>query len=302
MTQPARGTPRGKKGKPLRDYLRAVKPTDAELRLILKNASEEAERLILRGLADTGGQGNIRTAQLRVILQQLRSQQDRMWANLEEVIRDGMSEVATTAYVEAEDLLVRYLSSVGQGEAVRAALVVQARQGLRNILAKAANDIPLSSQVYKTKALATGIVTKAIQNGLLLQKSAKAIARDVRSMINPSTPGGVSYAAFRLARTELNNAFKTSQEQRYDGEPWVKGMRWNLSGSHPVRDICNEHAEEDRHGLGPGLYPVGQRPHSHPNCLCYLTPDQIEEDEFINNLLSGEYNEFLDAKFGPTIA
>jgi len=299
MAQPNRNPPRGNKGKPLRDYLRAARPTEREIALILRQASEEAERIILQAMATPTGSTSAQVAQLRIILDQMQRAQGRMWQTIGESVREGISDVMTTAYLEAEDVLFRYLSRHRYDTAtMRATLVAQARRGMEAVFAKAANDIPLADQVYRTGVLATGQVSRVIQSGMLLQKSAKQLARDVKKFINPSTPGGVSYAAFRLARTELNNAFKTAQEERYVDEPWTKGMRWNLSGSHPVPDICNLLAEEDRHELGAGIYPVGQRPNSHPNCLCFLTAEQIGEDEFIEGLLNGDYDDNLGSNFG----
>jgi hypothetical protein len=150
--------------------------------------------------------------------------------------------------------------------------------------------------VYKTQALSTGLVHRKVQQGMILGKGAKEIAKDVSSLIKPDVAGGVSYAANRLARTELNNAFKTAQEQRYIDEPWTLGMRWNLSGSHPTPDECNDYAVADEHGLGKGIWPVGHRPRSHPNCLCYLTVEQMDDDEWIDRFVDGEFNDYLDEK------
>jgi hypothetical protein len=164
------------------------------------------------------------------------------------------------------------------------------------MLAKAKNGIPLSRAVYKTQALASGMVDRKVKQGLLLGMNARTIAKSVKDLIRPDVKGGVSYAAHRLARTEINHAYQTSQAERYADEPWVTGMRWNLSGSHPAPDICNVLADRDDYDLGAGVYPVGKRPDSHPNCLCYQTPEQIDEDAFVDAFIAGDYNTYLDEK------
>lgn len=285
--------------KPLRDYLTAVQPTERDLRAVLRNASDEAERMIPKLIEQNTQGSKVRAAQLRLVLREIKLMQSSMWGDVGLLVREGVRRVYTTAYTEAEDVLFQYLQHHNQSPTLfRAALAAEARRGVEAVLAKAQNNIPLSTQVYRTQALTQGTVDRIVQTGMLLQKSAKQIAKDVAHLINPNVPGGISYAAMRLARTELNNAFKTAQEHRYKDEPWTKGMRWNLSGSHPERDECNDYAEADDHDLGVGVYPVGKRPHSHPNCLCYLTPVQIEEDEFIEEFLSGDYDNYLDDKVG----
>ena len=277
--------------------MKAARPTNYEIRQLLLRAAKEAEDAIL-AIGDRSG-GRIRAAQLTVILRELRTLQEQMWGQAHGVIRTGIGRVSQAAFVEAEDLLIAYMKEQGQDPIfIRQVLAEQARQGLEAVFAQAANGIPLSSQVYYTQAIAQGYVESTVRAGMLLQKSAKEIAKDVKGLIRPDTPGGVSYAAFRLARTELNNAFKTAQEQRYKDEPWVRGMQWILSGSHPVKDECDRYAEADDHDLGPGIYPVGKRPHSHPNCLCYLVADQISEDDFIEGFLSGDYDEYLGREYG----
>jgi hypothetical protein len=51
------------------------------------------------------------------------------------------------------------------------------------------------------------------------------------------------------------------------------GMKWNLSKSHKVTDICDTLASQDLYGLGPGVYPKDKllpKP-AHPHCICFET-------------------------------
>lgn len=279
---------------PLLALLKDIGMTEKHLRATLKDGAEEAARIVPKLIEKNTTGGKLKAAQAAIVQREIKALLSAMWGDLGRHIADGVKETVLTAS-QGEDILYKYMSQ--QGKAImKAAFKEQARAGIEAVLAKAANDIPLASSVYRTQALSSGLVHRKVNNGLLLGHSAQRIADSVRDLIKPDVAGGVSYAAFRLARTELNNAYKTSQETRYKDEPWTKGMEWHLSRSHPEPDECDRYADANEHGLGAGVYPFGARPHSHPNCLCYLTPTQVDEDEFIESFLDGEYNTYIDEK------
>lgn len=104
--------------------------------------------------------------------------------------------------------------------------------------------------------------------------------------IRPSVTGkgSIKYNALRLARTETNNAYKVSHALGAKNSTIVKGVKWNLSGSHPKEDICDEWATQDLYGLGPGVYPIDKVPPGHVQCLCYLTDELYQGQELIDRL------------------
>lgn len=83
--------------------------------------------------------------------------------------------------------------------------------------------------------------------------------------------------ALRTARTSINQSFHLSTIESSKSNPAVGGVKWNLSSSHPMEDICDDIANDNADGLGPGIYYPDNVPLSHPNCLCYLTP-VLKED------------------------
>lgn len=287
--------PLPKPNQPLLDVLAVSGVTIAELNQMLTDGAQEAERLIPKLLEKHTTGGTVKAAQLALVLRELKVAQSALWGDLGATTRSGVEAGYLKAAEAAQDVLLSVFQKSGiDTTPFRAWWAAQAQQGIPAVLAKAKNGIPLSRAVYKTQALATGLVDRTVSRGLLLGHNAKTIAKSVKDLILPGVAGGVSYAAHRLARTEINHAYQTSQAERYAGEPWTTGMRWNLSKSHPKPDICNVLASRDAYSLGPGVYPVGQRPDSHPNCLCYQTPEQIGEDDFIENFLKGDYNAYLD--------
>ena len=153
---------------------------------------------------------------------------------------------------------------------------------------------PLSARVYKTEALANGLVSKTINNALARGDSARNLAKDVRALIDPTVPGGVSYAAMRLGRTELNNAFHAQSIFDTQETPWVQSMRWNLSKRHEKDpgDECETYAATGSFSKEN----VPEKPH--PNCRCFVTPELPDYDDFENALIQGHYDSYLDSVMG----
>lgn len=87
------------------------------------------------------------------------------------------------------------------------------------------------------------------------------------------------YHAIVIARTETSSAFLEAHKQRAMKAPWVKGIKWNLSASHPRVDICDTLATQDLFGLGPGVYKPEALPGlPHPQCKCFWT-DVIDSEK-----------------------
>ncbi len=89
--------------------------------------------------------------------------------------------------------------------------------------------------------------------------------------------------AHRLARTEVNMAYRRAENARYQSLPFVVGFEVRLSNAHPVFDIC-----DDLKGKYPKDFIFSGW---HPQCLCYTTAilnTEAEYDAFENALLNGE--------------
>lgn len=80
------------------------------------------------------------------------------------------------------------------------------------------------------------------------------------------------YRSIRLARSGINMAYRTAENERWKQMDFVVGYEIKLSGKHPAHDICDILA---------GKYPknfvwTGW----HPNDLCYKIPILKTEEEF----------------------
>ncbi len=82
--------------------------------------------------------------------------------------------------------------------------------------------------------------------------------------------------ALRLARNEINIAYRTADIERRKNLPFVTGIKINLSPAHPAYDICDElQGEYPKEFVFTGW---------HVNCLCFTTSKLLSRKEFIDHL------------------
>ncbi len=261
---------------PLKQYIKQQSVVDRDLRRLLMSAANDARSRIATA-------SNLRAAQLDLVQRQL-----RLWAQIGTVIEDGIRTtpqmVANVNTVFTDDLL-RSLGVKSSAE-FRRRMMVEANRTVQTYLARANLGMTLSERVYRNGQVASGRIDRIVGNGVLRGASAREIARDVHGLINPNTPGGASYAAQRLARTELNNAFHRVSQDTYAANPFVDMVSWELSSSHPRADECDDLVGKYRSDDTP------EKPH--PQCLCYITPEVIARAELVRRFKRGEYNDWAD--------
>jgi hypothetical protein len=238
-----------------------------------------------------------------MVLAEIAKIQKAMWRGqvLPEVV-EGLDD-AVDAAEDAIETMTR-VAYVALPEAAAEALIRGLRASVASGLAsdRARKRRELSTNVYRLEALHTGKVEDIIRQGLISNLSAKELAQDAYKDVSSSTPGGASYAAMRLARTEINNAFHERQLQGAE-RPGVTGVKWNLSGSHKVPDECNTYADTDKFKKGIGVFPVGQVPDKpHPQCFCYLTYIMMAPGEMAKAFQRGDFDSEIDRRTKETLA
>lgn len=87
-----------------------------------------------------------------------------------------------------------------------------------------------------------------------------------------ATCANCQYASIRLARTEINMAYRKAEQTRWQQFDFILGYEIKLSKRHPAPDICNDLV---------GIYPkdfvfLGW----HPNCMCYVVPIVMSDEEY----------------------
>jgi hypothetical protein len=238
----------------------------------------------------------IRSAQLMASMSVIAEALSSFWNRAEDIIRSGQTDAAQEALMKSfawDAPLLKLGVSQDQRTEYRTWLTAPARINVEAMLARVyVTRLPLSQQVYKTSALTNGWVERRINSAIARGEPVEQLTREVRDFINPHTAGGATYAAKRLARTEINAAYHATVIGHNADKPWNTGMRWRLSGSHPKLDECDGYA---RHGVFPR---DNVPPKPHPQCLCYVTPETVSADEFLRALNSGEYSDWIRANYG----
>lgn len=280
--------------RPLLSYLRVQEKHDREVLFILRRSSARIDVELRRLVSKQGVGAEIRRAQLRASQRAIKLELAALWQKIGSQVEADRAEAAAAAIHVNGDydrVLWRATRSRIDVDTLTRSLEASARRGVATVEARALglSRIPLSRRVYKTQQLTAGQVDRVIDSALARGASARELATDVRRFIDPRTRGGVRYAAQRLGRTELNNAFHATQVLDAQNKPWITGMRWNLSGSHPVPDECDEYASEDDGVFTPANVPM--KPH--PQCLCYVTPESVSPEEFRRQFESGAYDDFI---------
>jgi hypothetical protein len=264
-----------------------VQATDAQIKRILDELARNASRLLAR--SGRGFSADVRHAQISNAMAAVLQLESDMFGKLTPVVESGKQEATNIALNAMSDLEERLGEN---GKFFKYPFLQASRNNIENLRSRLLLDINLSGQVYQTKALAAGWVQREVNRGILLGRSPAEIANAVKEMIRPDVPGGVSFAAKRLGRTELNNSFHETTKRAMQGRPWIESVDWNLSGSHPRLDICNI-----LHDKGP-YDKENVPPKPHPQCLCFITAATPSQEEFINDLMNGKYDDWIDENNG----
>lgn len=284
----------------LRNYLRVQERADREIYFLLRRTAGSIDETI-QAIVGTGIGSAVRADQMEMVRRVAEEQMALMMREAGFTIEASKHEAAAAAVNSslAYDKVLADAANIPADvfEMYRRSALETARFGLEAARERllGASYIPLSEQVYRTTALASGTIDRLIDTSLAKGLNARELASAVRGHIRPDVPGGVSHAAIRLARTEINNAFHATQIQKARTSPWVLGVEWNLSGSHyDTGCVCPTFAS-DKHtdDLPAGVFPKNEVPRKpHPNCLCYTTSYIPDPDEMID-IVAREMREFM---------
>jgi hypothetical protein len=280
--------------------LQVVKRSEADVQKILSQARKDITRqLHALQLKDTIS-AQVRRRQIMLVKRAVAKEQASIWRNLGDLIRARRMDAAIRVIelgMEFDRDLFRDLGGVHVTNAelatVRDAEEAAARSGLDRMLVRVNGQsyVSLSQRVYTSSVNIGKVLDNRVNSALARSLSAKEFARELAPYINPDTPGGIRYASMRLARTEINNAAHAVAVVNAQGKPWIEGMQWELSGSHPKPDECDDLAEGGESGNG--IYAVTRVPAKpHPQCFCSIVPVSVSDEQFLTNLLGGNYDDY----------
>lgn len=287
-------------------YIRVQQTYDVDLAKILQRAANDAEREIKKLQLKSGIGAATRAAQLTGSRGAIGRVLAYLWKQVGDLVRAGRLDAQAAAILQSfnweESLIAKAIPEKDKRTAILEYLLDSADKNVDAMLARVfQTQQPLSQRVYKSQSLSKGWVDDAVNSALARGATPAELARDVKDLINPNTKGGVSFAAKRLARTEINHAYHAQAIDSARDKPWLTGMRWKLSETHKIPDDCNRFAEQDN-GIGAGVWPIGMVPAKpHPQCLCYVIPELPSVAEFNRNLRLGLYDSYFDEHFSADI-
>jgi hypothetical protein len=218
---------------------------------------------------------------------------ERLWAGTEGLTLTGMR----TMFLLADQRIAEYTVQVIGGrtdfarrpelldsEMPTASGALAAEMGMvlervRKHAAQARHGRTLSDRVWLndrgTRVAVQNLIDDAIRNG----EGPAVLARRVKRYLQPDVPGGASYAAMRLARTELLAAWDARERQLLRAAGIYAGVQWMLSPTHTGVDVCDELAAG-------GPYPLDAiPPRPHPHDMCWIEP--VIDDEALAALGDG---------------
>lgn len=265
---------------PLRRYLRVQRQTDAEIKRNLERAALDA-RAQIRQLPE-----GVRKAQLQRALAAVTRAQADLWEHgITDAIVRGRSDAIAAAQTAADALTHELYARLPERSAgaVERGIRAAASEGMETEQARVPRE--LSRRVTGNRKLDQRRIEKIIKSGLTRGLNSQELARELYRHISPTVPGGASYAAMRIARTEINNAFHNRQIEN-GRRPGVEAIEWNLSGSHKVPDECNIFD-------GKNYQPDDVPDKPHPHCFCYLTYKMADVDDLLAQIANGDLDSLL---------
>lgn len=159
------------------------------------------------------------------------------------------------------------------------------------------NGYRLSDRIWNTADATRRQIDQMVREAINTGMSAERLARQLEQFLVPGRaqlrtrrPYGrdASADAMRLARTELSRAHAQAAYISAYMNPYVGGIDWALSPSHPKSDVCDSYATI---GMGGGrLRPAyamsaARLPPAHPHCLCRVQTAMLDTPQTVTTRL-----------------
>lgn len=138
------------------------------------------------------------------------------------------------------------------------------------------DGLNLSERIYKHGKEYQSFIEDTLKETISSGKSAIETAKELINVVNPEAQGQGIYKnpkknTLRLARNEINTAYRTADYYRNLGKWYVTGFEIHVSNKDREIDMCDELA---------GIYPKDFNwTKWHINCLCFRTEKLATKDE-----------------------
>jgi hypothetical protein len=270
--------------------------------LYIRSADRIAKELQQIGTTTISGQ--IRKKHFKELEKSLRAEAELIQKGLTEAFVDYIDSAVKAGVGYTQGVVLNLFDQAGlKTSGIRKLFSRVNKQAVEAIWARTRNGLYLSDRIWEQSEKSRTIMRDLIQESVAIGQDAVKTARMLQQYVREGAmtlakrypnmmkrmkgriPGNISYEALRLARTEMTAAFGEGTIAAARVAPSYLGMKWVLSKSHPIADICDTLSTYDS-GLGPGVYPQGDEPPypAHPNCLCALVPIHEEPEEFVAKL------------------
>jgi len=270
--------------------------------LYIRSADRIAKEL--QQIGTTTVSGKIRKKYFKELEKSLRAEAELIQNGLTEAFVDYINSSAKAGVGYTRGVVLNLFDQAGlKTSGIRKLFSRVNKQAVEATWARTKNGLYLSDRIWEQSEKYRTIMRDLIQESVAIGQDAVTTARMIQQYVREGAmtltkkypnmmkrmkgriPGNISYEALRLARTEMSAAFGEGTIAASRVAPSYIGMKWVLSGSHPVPDMCDTLSTYDS-GLGPGVYPPGDEPPypAHPNCLCALIPIHQEPEEFVAKL------------------
>lgn len=219
----------------------------------------------------------------------IKSLLDFFYQNMKALVYSGISDEWENSNT-LQDLLVRrvmkaYTKRIGQKRVTE--FYEKNNAAKEAFKHRTINGLNLSQRIWNQQEDVKKSLERALSTGIEKGMSAVKLSKRVSKYLNdyPSLAkdykkkygkavdvSGCEYRSVRLARNEINMAYRAAEQTRWHSLDFIKGIEIKTSGSHPKDDMCDNLA---------GKYPKGfQWSGWHVNCMCYAVPIIMSEEEY----------------------
>lgn len=219
--------------------------------------------------------GSIWDGSSMTLSQRLHGSDQAMRSELVDIIKTHV-QAKTSAWDASRQIFDGY----GFGGAIHKDQLPELPKAIRDLLQKAGKVVgPEDLAQLKQDAKRLGDYASRLATGPLkaayaqfAQRLEKGLTTGLDKLVETATYEKARYNASRILRTETARAWGQGFLEDCRKDPDVVGIRWTLSSSHKIFDICDFYASADLYGMGPGVYPLGKTPWypAHPHCMCPL--------------------------------
>jgi hypothetical protein len=225
--------------------------------------------------------------------------------SLEKMITQNQKEAWMDAITKNDVIVEQYIKNMAISSTVKSGLFKRNLEGLTALQKRVDDGMNLSQRVWNITEQTKGHVEFFLESGIAQGRSAEAIGRDFRQLLNNPDkrfrrvrnnegklmlsqpmkdyhPGRGVYRssrmnALRVASTETNMGYRMSDAERWEQLDFILGYEVRRSANAHPCPICDSlKGQYPKEFIFPGW---------HPFCICYAVPIVMEHDDFADFLL-----------------